>query len=115
MTDRFHNLAVAADHMVPLPSDYYRIQQGRISFAVVEASQGNTDLNGDGDASDRVLHIHDAPGDRLLNSGFATIPNLYFIDGDHVVTAVSEGAQGASDLNGDGDTTDNVLHLLELP
>src|SRR5439155_24426516 len=43
---------------------------GRIvAFLTPEAAQGHQDLNGDGDATDRVLQVYDADAKRLLMGG----------------------------------------------
>lgn len=84
-----------------------------------EAAQGATDLNGDGDANDVVLQRfsltngfpttifgtgHTAPGDAVVTSATA----------DFGAYVQSEG-QTATDLNGDGDTTDLVIRTILLP
>ena len=40
-----------------------------VAFLTPEAAQGNQDLNGDGDATDRVLQVYDAEAKRLLMGG----------------------------------------------
>jgi hypothetical protein len=73
---------------------------------------GQEDLNGDGDKSDHVLHVHDAGIARNLR--LAISPNAQDdlrAAGTLVAFAVSELAQNLTDLNGDGDFADNVLHL----
>lgn len=86
-----------------------------IVFVADEISQGplGTNLNalsGDADTDDAVAHWLDitAPGNAIVNTGFATSAVLCF-DGDNVLFLTSdEAAQGPSDLNGDGDQSDIV-------
>ena len=47
---------------------------GIVAFLTPEGAQGNTDLNGDGDATDRVLQVYDADAKRLLMSSGAPVP-----------------------------------------
>ena len=42
-------------------------------FFVAEADQGNTDLNGDTDVSDQVLHVWDAKTGMTVNTGIAGV------------------------------------------
>jgi len=94
----------------------YFIGDGRIAFAVGESA---ADLNGDGDAQDEVVHVFDAATGQVDNLGLALLPfSLTFfptVDGEYVVVPVNEKAQGATDLNGDGDTQDNVVFLHHAP
>lgn len=87
--------------------------QNLISFTVNEASQGHTDLNGDGDATDYVLHVYDPTTDSTINLGLALWNGLTFAsDGNLVTFVVSESQQGGTDLNGDGDIGDEVVHVF---
>ena len=81
-----------------------------LALPVSEAYEG-TDLNGDGDAVDRVAHVYDTATDSLTNLGLAT-HRLEFQEG-RLILIVPEREQGA-DLNGDGDQLDYVLHLADL-
>jgi hypothetical protein len=82
-------------------------------LVVLEASQGGTDLNGDGDAVDRVVHLADPITGNVVNLGLAT--NADELDDPAVsgrfIFDVSEASQGGSDLNGDGDALDQVLFV----
>lgn len=84
---------------------------GVLRFIVSEADQGGTDLNGDGDATDLVLHLYD--GSAIENLGLAPGSDAFDHDGELVAVGVSEAAQGGQDLNGDGDAFDLVIHLRE--
>jgi len=76
---------------------------------VSEASQGSTDLNGDGDAVDqRVLFAYNpsSTSGYLANTGLAGA----FLGEHHrqAGIAMSEFDQGTTDANGDGDSGDSV-------
>ena len=107
------NVARAADAMAASGS--------RVAFLVPEAAQKNSDLNGDRDALDRVVHVYGhgefaakslkVAGDDLVLGGEAgtscgTRQLLAF--------RTSEAAQGDGPLNGDGDTADDVLQVYEF-
>jgi PKD repeat protein len=83
---------------------------------VSEWSQGNTDLNGDGDTADSVLHVHDVRTDVTTNLGLIAPTGEYGRVGrsDLVCFEVFESEQGG-DLNEDGDTDDLLIHLYEPP
>jgi hypothetical protein len=96
-----------------------------IAFLVGESAQGNTDLNGDGDASDDVLHVYNAMTGASINTRLAvahglgrdvssyTYPVMPVIAGHGIALLVGEAEQGETDLNLDGDTDDDVLHIVE--
>ena len=88
-------------------------EDGAIAFSVPEASQGGTDLNGDGDATDQVLHVLRYPGAAVQNLGYATGFSLLAGEG-HVAFDVSEAEQNATDINGDGDLLDRVVHVYDV-
>jgi len=81
-----------------------------VAFAVVEKDQGRTDLNGDGDTDDIVVHVFDAITGEITNLGLA---GLLEVEGRRVALLVSEMYQGFTDLNGDGDASDTVLHVFD--
>lgn len=90
-------------------SSGFRMAGRYVAFNVLESRQGQTDLNGDGDTADSVMHVLDAASGAISSLGLAT--SSFRIEGDLLVLSVLESAQGASDLNGDGDSRDGVLHL----
>ncbi len=101
------NLELAASQFDPILVD-----GGLVAFLVSESRQNNTDLNGDGDTVDSVLHVFDAATGTTTNLGLAVSSFPPFdVDGDLVAFSVSESDQG--DLNGDGDTSDPVLHVFD--
>lgn len=71
-----------------------------------------TDLNGDGDSSDFVLAVHDAVTGVTTNVGLESYFGI--LDGSLLYFLVSEAGQGFTDLNGDGDTFDNVAFVLDV-
>ena len=83
-----------------------------ISFTVPESSQGNLDLNGDGDTSDNIVHIHDIASAITTNLGLASF--FPVMDGNLVAFSAFESFQGNTDLNGDGDTSDGVVHVHDV-
>jgi hypothetical protein len=79
-----------------------------------------TDLNGDGDSEDDVLHVYDLVSAQTFNTGQAVIPCRlqacdprvpYRVAGDTVTFLTLEADQD-DDLNGDGDATDLILQTF---
>jgi hypothetical protein len=91
------------------PADF-RVWGDWLALAVEEAARGR-DLNGDGDAQDRVLQLHDLSTGETTDIGLAA--EDYVLWRDWLLAAVAEAAQG-KDLNGDGDREDSVYHVVEL-
>ena len=84
-----------------------------VAFGVSEAGQGGTDLNGDGDADDVVLHVYDSNARAVTNSARAMAAQQPAIGAANVAFGVDEAGQNGTDLNSDGDTTDSVLHVYD--
>jgi cysteine-rich repeat protein len=82
-----------------------------LAALVSERGQGDTDLNADGDVADGVLHVHPAGSGAWTN--VAQEAHFLAIDGARVAFLSSEAAQGATDLNGDGDADDIVVQLYD--
>jgi len=101
-------LAMNVWNGVPAPPPFVG---GTLPVPVPETGQGAVDLNGDGDASDVVMHVHVAPTGQTRNVGLAVAPNADVV-ADKALAAfgVSEAAQGA-DLNADGDVIDVVAFV----
>ena len=95
-------------------TDQRRVDFGRrwVAFGVDEAAQASQDLNGDGDALDPVLHIHDLQSGATVNVGISAYDME--VGESEILFAVREADEGGVDLNGDGDMTDTVVHLLHL-
>jgi Tol biopolymer transport system component len=99
----------------------------RALVLVPEADEGNTNLNGtaasllpssgnDSDQNDTVAQLFDARTNTRLNLGVAA--SQAALSDEIVCLAVSEAAQGfggGTDLNGDGDKSDQVLVYGKLP
>lgn len=84
---------------------------------VEEREQGGRDGNGDGDALDELVYVLDLERDGFLGTPLAVAgadddPPLLACDGEAAAFAVDEAAEGARDLNGDGDALDRVLFVL---
>jgi len=84
-----------------------------VAWTVFELAQGSTDLNGDSDASDFVLHVADLSTGTVTNLQLAASDPA--IVGDTLGVRVLENRQNMTDLNGDGDAGDGVLHLVDIP
>lgn len=102
------NLEVAGDSLDALGS--------LVAFLAPEDAQGK-DLNGDRDKADRVMHVYDASSDTLVNTHVAA--EEFVIGGSLgdcgnsplVAFRTSEAAQEDTNLNGDLNTSDYVLHI----
>ena len=91
-------------------------------LAVIQQTESDQDLNGDGDSLDRVVAIIDPRTGRQIGSGIsgnvAYGSNLGFGDNrlgrfeEAVTLLVSETFEGPVDLNGDGDTDDQILRVI---
>lgn len=82
------------------------------AFVVPEFSQDGTDLNGDGDVLDQIAYVYDFATGELTGLGLAQDGPLV-VEGNLVAFGVRESSEGASDLNADGDTDDDVLHVYD--
>jgi hypothetical protein len=85
------------------------IAGGGVAFRAMEADQGHTDLNGDGDTTGAVLFIV-RPDGSLRDTGVA-IGGFAAADGGRLVYLAGEGP--GRDLNGDGDTVDQVVGVYD--
>ncbi len=97
-----------------LSSGQLAFQQGVLAFLVAESDQG-VDLNGDGDSTDSVAHLHDVALQATTNLALSvgTSEDLRH-GGDLVAIRVLESGEG-SDLNADGDQLDSVAHVVHVP
>lgn len=100
---------------VPRSEDWFALR-------VFESGQGKTDLNGDGDHADDVLHVHFPAGGVTVNTGVAVerLIEPELVAGhdpaaaeDYLAYTVDERAQGA-DLDGDGFVGGWMLVLQDL-
>ncbi len=79
-----------------------------IAFNVPEFSQGQTDMNADGDLTDHVLHVHEfATG---ATHSLETTAWWFKAGPGALAFTVSESAQGA-DLDGDGNLSSHLAFL----
>lgn len=76
-----------------------------IAFVTFEADAG-VDLNGDGDTTDSVIGYHDITTGEATNTGI--VGGSPVLDGDVIAFDTHEGYVD-QDLNGDGDTEDDVI------
>ncbi len=87
-------------------------------FAARESDSGGRDLNGDGDAFDRVVYVQDLASGLARNTGLALEtrgPAASLRVGTRLALfAASEPASAGTDLNGDGDANDAVLYVVEV-
>lgn len=115
-----------ADTGVVIPVDQavedFVVEGNVVAFRTREKSQGDTDLNNDGDRDDDVLQAYDLATGQLVSSGMAVLPCPveacdprfpYRVSGEVVTFVTHEAAQGA-DLNGDGDSTDLVKQVFNV-
>jgi Tol biopolymer transport system component len=99
------------------PATAVSVAAGRAAFLLPETAvrtppTDGTDLNGDGDTADTVVHLFDGRGGGVRNLGLAAV-DLSLSD-RCLAVLVSEAGQGATDLNGDGDAGDRVVHVYDL-
>jgi hypothetical protein len=85
----------------------------RLAFNVRE-SEVQQDLNGDGDWLDDVVHLYDGGRAQLTNLELAALRPPPVIGEKLMAFAVPEAGQDLTDLNGDGDPGDSVLHVVRL-
>ncbi len=89
-----------------------------VAFTVPEALEGpgGTDLDGDGDTADQVLHVIDLTTLAVTNVGQevgASNAAALVVRGNAVAFVTNEAAQGGADLNGDLDTSDDVVQVYD--
>ena len=85
---------------------------GRWLAALVSEAADATDDNGDGDMTDSVARVYDTAS---ASSGFGVVAQAASevrISGDYVLMKTSETDEAATDLNGDGDTIDQVFEAF---
>jgi cysteine-rich repeat protein len=84
----------------------------RVAYLTPERAQGSDDLNGDGDADDRVVHAYDAASATAHDVGEAAEELVLGATG-LLAFRTAEAAQGGLDLNDDGDADDGVLQVFD--
>lgn len=110
-SDRVVQLALAggASQNLGLAATAVKLSPTIVVVLASESGQNATDLNGDGDAADDVLHARALGAGAWTNVGRAA--DAFAVSGSRVAFLVPEAAQKASDLNGDKDALDRVLHV----
>lgn len=111
--DRVVQLSIAAGptQNLGLAATAVKLSSTLVAALVDEAAQGNTNLNGDGDATDTVLEVHPVGAGVWTSVGRAA--SSLAVSGNRVAFLVPEAQQGAVSLNGDVDAVDDVLHVYE--
>ena len=96
------------------------ISDSVLAALVSEAGQNHSDLNGDGDDDDDVLHVHPvSAGCQNWTKALGSAPSVgqaaaaMEVVGSIVAFATPEAAQGHGPLNGDGDTSDDVMQVYD--
>ncbi|MFT7617678.1 MAG: hypothetical protein ACI97A_001317 [Planctomycetota bacterium] len=86
---------------------------GTMAFALVnELEQNGSDLNGDGDFADNIVHMIDTVTGAKTNLGYAATVGMVS-NNTHIAWGALEASQFNVDLNGDGDTGDRVLVVFD--
>lgn len=106
----------------PFQTPPFQMSDRLVAFLVVEselnaiANPTGTDLNGDGDVLDRVVHVYDRVTHQVHDTflGGVSLPGGLAVEGDTVVMAVDESAQNV-DLDGDGLLTHTVACTWTVP
>ncbi|MDA1371544.1 MAG: hypothetical protein O2971_12395 [Proteobacteria bacterium] len=83
-------------------------------FQVWESRQGFTDLNNDGDTNDAVLFYYDLFTGDITNTELAGSP-IGVSPNNQIYFVMRENSGYPEDLNGDGDTADNIAHVYDIP
>ena len=86
------------------------LANGSVAFLEQETT---VDLNGDGDALDRVLRLFDLASETLVETGLASDGSEPLLAEGVWLVAVPEFDQGEVDLDGDGDTGDVVFEVFD--
>ena len=88
------------------------LANARAVVMLAPESWAGSDLNGDFDLEDEVLHLYDLETHAISNLRLAAEE---FVLGESIVAfRISEDAQGETDLNFDSDTEDDVLQVYDL-
>ena len=129
--DRLIETGLAAAHGIGRDVSSYRfvyppaVLEDTVVFLVHEPAQGETDLNGDGDAFDAVFFILKAPSYRVVNLGLAAATlvgpfgsrNPLFeptLDRNTLTVVAGEDEQGEVDLNGNGIPSEDVPFAVNV-
>lgn len=104
---------------VGIVADDLRASEDLLAFVVPEEDQGSTDLNGDGDLDDEILHVFNMLTGQIVNLGFSsgsaggnTCATSYNVGGPLLYIPASE-ASDDRDYNQDGDLDDDVVFVYD--
>ena len=97
-----------------LPVDRMAASASVVAFSVPEnkVGPGGSDLNGDNDTTDRILHVYDPDTHLVTNVGPAVGGDIV-VDGTQVAFLGSEADQANAHLNADADASDMVLEIYD--
>jgi hypothetical protein len=109
----FHLATGTVANLGLTPAGHSPVVAGRFAFNARESENG-LDLNGDLDLLDDVAHLYDGVRGQLTNLGLAALRPSPVIGEKLLAFAVTEVGQNRTDLNGDGDIGDSVLHVVRL-
>ena len=100
------------------PAGDVAVADGRAAFLRPESATGTGTCPGgslnpvaDADTDDQVVQLWEVPNG-VQSLGLAA--SAVVLSSTHVAALADEDAQGAADLNGDGDATDDVVHVRAL-
>lgn len=117
-----HDLQTGTTVNTGLATQDFAVATGEMLLLIRESEQGGVDRNGDGDTADSVAHVLHLATGTLTNTGLdgnffsVDLPGFNSqVDGTLGAFIVSEARQGGTDLNGDGDALDNIVHRIDLP
>jgi hypothetical protein len=98
--------------VVGVSGEFLHLAGSSVAIVTSEAAEGGTDLNGDGDADDRVAQVYFAGGIGLLPLAQSVREHVL---GERLFAFLTRETQdGLTDLNGDGDTNDDVMQVYDL-
>jgi len=106
-----YNMATGVLTNVGVATYSFQLKGNQVALLVPEADEYSTDLNGDGDAQDRVAYVYDLTTGTLFNLGYAAEPR-YSLDGNLFAFTTDEVKQGM-DLDGDGIIRSKVLQVYD--
>ncbi len=117
---RVHDLAENTTWDLGVPSSHAVSQSSfviRGNWVALTADEAGIDHTGDGQGNDRYLVLADARRRRLVDTGLALAQANYLewslvFNDSGALTALAYEPAMAADLNGDGDTSDQVVQIL---
>jgi hypothetical protein len=115
-----HDLARNTTWDLGVPSSHAVSQSSfviRGNWVALTADEAGTDHTGDGEGTDRFLVLADARRRRIVETGIAFSQGTYLewslvFSDSGALTALAYEREMAVDLDGDGDTSDQVVQIL---